>query len=243
VVEVLQIRDQSTRRPRVVRVFDYSDGADVILAHPRIKDGTGLRGATIGVELASLGIYMLARGLELNGLQLSDVTTVSADQLSMEGRFERGELDAVVTYPPTSVTILAGGGAHPVFSTAKIPGEVLDVLAIEDALIAQRPKDVERLLRAIDRAMDYEKQYPADAHRIMAEREGISPEAFATALTDGVRLVDASGQAAYFGPNGKLQEVIARTQAVLLQTQQINASSRPVAELVHDGFVTGSGAR
>lgn len=243
VVEVLQIHDQSTRRPQIVRVLDYSEGADVILAQPRIKSGAELRGARIGVELASLGVYVLARGLESHGLELSDVTAVAADQMSMEGQFDRGELDAVVTYPPISVKMLADSSAHPVFSTAGIPGEVLDVLAVEDDLIAKRPKDVQRFLHAIERAMTYEKQSPADAHQIMAEREGITPEEFAAALTNGMRLVDSSGQAAYFGSNGKLHEVVKRTESVLRQTHQITAATTQDPRVVHDGFVTLAEAR
>ena len=34
--------------------------------------------------MATLGIYVLARGLEKNGLSLSDVETVSMDQSSMK---------------------------------------------------------------------------------------------------------------------------------------------------------------
>ena len=56
VVEVLMTRDQSSRSPQIVRICDYSNGADVILAQSAITNGAGLRGARIGVELASLGV-------------------------------------------------------------------------------------------------------------------------------------------------------------------------------------------
>jgi NitT/TauT family transport system substrate-binding protein len=243
VVEVLQILDQSARKPRIVRVFDYSEGADVILARPGIPTGRELRGARIGVELASLGVYILARGLEQHGLQLSDVTMISGDQLSMEGQFDRGKLDAVVTYPPTSLKMLADSSAHAVFSTAEIPGEVLDVLAVDDALIQQRHEDVRRFLDAVERAMAYERQSPADAHAIMAEREGITAEEFAAALADGMTLVSASEQSEYLGPQGRLHEVVARTTAVLSQTQQLSPTTKPDPDVVYSGFVAAAGAR
>lgn len=234
VVEVLQIHDQSDRHPRIVRVIDYSAGADVILAHPRIQSTADLKGARIGVELASLGVYILARGLESSGLELSQVTPVAGDQLSMEEQFDRGELDAVVTYPPASVKMLAGRNAHVVFSTAEIPGEVLDVLAVEASVLETRAKDIDRMVRAIDRAMAYERTAPEDAHRIMAEREGLAPSEFALALRDGMTLVGEPDQPEYFGERGRLHEVVRRTDAVLRATRQLTSPTRSVRDVIHD---------
>ncbi|MCX6921662.1 MAG: ABC transporter substrate-binding protein, partial [Verrucomicrobia bacterium] len=95
VIEVLQARDNSSRSPQIVQVVDYSNGADVILARPGLTNGASLRGARIGLELASLGVYVLARGLERSGLSLADFKTMPMDQLSMGDAVRKGELDAV----------------------------------------------------------------------------------------------------------------------------------------------------
>lgn len=178
VIEVLQIREHSPRSPQIVQVVDYSNGADLILARPGLTNAASLRGARIGVELASLGVYVLVRGLEQGGLGLADVQPVSMDQLSMGDAFRKGELDAVVTYPPASIQLLRDTKASTVFTTAEIPGEVLDVIAVEAELNTRRPGDVARLLRAYHRAIAYARQHPAEAYRIMAGRQGITPEEF-----------------------------------------------------------------
>lgn len=226
VIEVLMVRDQSARSPQIVQVVDYSAGADVILAQPGLKTGADLRGARIGVELASLGVYVLARGLEKSGLTFSDVKAISMDQVSMEDAFRKGELDAVVTYPPTSIKLLADTQAHPVFSTAEIAGEVLDVLVVEEEVIRQRPGDVGKFLKAFQRAVAYASTNPADAYRIMAANEGISPEEFARALTDGMKLLTAADQAAYFQRGGPLATVIDATDRILRQGGQIKGPDR-----------------
>jgi len=87
VIEVLQIRDNRLREPQIVQVVDCSDGADVIIARPGFASGASLKGARVGVELASLGIYVLIRRLEKSGLSFADVETVFMDQLSMEEAF------------------------------------------------------------------------------------------------------------------------------------------------------------
>lgn len=226
VIEVLQARDQSSRSPQIVQVVDYSNGADMIVAHGRFADVAALRGARIGVELASLGIYILARALARHGLAIGDVKMISMDQLSMESGFRSGELDAVVTYPPTSVKLLRAGDAHVVFSTREIPHEVVDVLAVEQAIAAQRPDDVARFLRAYQRGLTYTRQHPADAYRAMAAREGITASEFAAALTDGLSLVDPADQAAYLGPGGSLAKVIEDVDRVLRDTGQIAGADR-----------------
>lgn len=236
VIEVLQARDQSARSPQIVQIVDYSDGADVILAQPRITTGSGLRGARIGVELASLGVYLLARGLETSGLNLADVKTVSMDQTSMEEAFRNGELDAVVTYPPFSIKLLHESKARPVFSSSQISGEVLDVIAVEADVIARRPDDVARLLQAYNRAVEYAGQHQEEAHRIMAARERITPAEFKEALTDGIKIVAATEQADYFQPGGKLATVTAASDRILRQSGQIKGPTR-TADISTAAFV------
>ncbi len=226
VIEVLQARENSSRSPQIVQIVDYSNGADVILARPGLATGANLRGARIGLELASLGVYVLARALEKNGLSLADVTMVSMNQLSMEASFRKAELDAIVTYPPTSTKLLRDSDANTVFSSTEIPGEVLDVIAVEAEVNARHPRDVAGLLRAYHRAVAYTRQNPADAHAIMAEREGLTPEEFRTALTGGIRLLSASDQAAYLRPGGKLATVVDASDRILRRSGQVKGPDR-----------------
>jgi len=225
-IEVLQIRDNSPRAPQIVQVMDYSNGADVILARPGITNIAGLRGARVGLELASLGVYVLARGLEQCGLNLADVTLVSVDQLAMADVFRKGELDAIVTYPPVSTMLLRDTQASTVFSSTQIPGEVVDVIAVEAEMVTRRAGDVAKLLRAYRRAVAYARQHPADAYRIMAAREGITPDEFCAILTNDIRMLTEADQAAYLRPDGKLAAVIDATDRILRQSGQIKGPDR-----------------
>ncbi len=226
VVEVMQARSQPGRNLQVVDVVDYSDGADVILAKPTRTGKESLRGARVGVELGSLGIYVLVRALEEQGLTLQDITAVALDQLSMKEAFRKGELDAVVTYPPILIEMMKDGKAVPVYTTAKIPGEVVDVIAIDEKMVRENTVAVSKLLNAFRRAMDFHANNPAEANKIMADRQGITPEEFAVALTDGIRLVPASEQALYLGKEGKLSVVVDRTDRILRASGQLSGEDR-----------------
>lgn len=238
VIEALVIRDQSTRSPQIIRVMDYSDGADVLLAQPWITSGAQLRGARVGVELATLPVYVLGRGLEALGLRVADVRTSSTDQATMEEAFRRGELDALVTYPPASVKLTRDLKTATLFSSADVPGEILDVLLVEADTARTRAADVAAMLRAHDRARRFAREHPAEAHAIMARREGVTAEEFGASLTGGVVLVEAGAQAPYFGASGRLQGIITRADRLLRDTGQVSRPAR-AAGLVSGAFLDG----
>lgn len=237
VIEVLQARQDHKRNLQIVDVVDYSDGADEVLARPERKD---LRGARVGVELGSLGIYVLVRALEQNGLSLTDITAVNMDQLSMQEAFQKGEIDAMVTYPPVSVAIKKDGKAHALFTTASIPGEVVDVIAIDEQIVLKRTDEVRRLLSAFHRAMEFTAKEPTIAIPIMADREGISPADFSAALQDGVKLVPRADQAIYLRPGGKLTSVIDASDRIMRASRQITGPDRRQGSMT-DRFVIPAG--
>ena len=226
VTEVLTARDHSPRSPQIVHVMDYSDGADMIVAQAGITDCADLKGRRVGVELSTIGVYVLARALEKHGLSLTDVTAVPMNQTDMEKAMNQGDLDAAVVYPPFSVTLLRDGKATAVFSSTEIPGEVVDVLAVDAEIARTRPNDVAKLLRTFWRAVAYAQQNPEEAHGIMAAREGLTPAEFREALTVGLKMVPQSDQAGYLRPGGKLAAVIDASDRILRQTGQVKGPDR-----------------
>ena len=86
-----------------------------------------------------------------------------------------------------------------------------------------------QIVQVVDyhRAIAYTRQNPADAHRIMAEREGLTPEEFRAALTGGIQLLSESDQADYLRPGGKLAAVIDRSDRILRQSGQIKGPRSP----------------
>lgn len=223
VIEVLLARERSPENAlSITRVVDSSHGADVILARGSSKEMSSLKGKRVGVELGSLGVYVLARALESAHLSLSDVVPVAADQATMATNLLGSkELDAIVTYPPTSVAVSASSDVVEVFSTKAIPGEVVDVLAFTDAAIKARPKDLDAVAKAFAEAIEHSKTHPED-FRIMGQREGLSEDAFQAALRDGMVVYSSDDQRQFFGATGTLRRVIRKSCQVLAETKQLS---------------------
>lgn len=225
IIEVLMARDASSRDLRIVRVVDFSNGGDMIVARKNVRSMRALRGARIGVELSSLGVYVLARALEKEGMALTDVELVSKDQRSMGEALLEGRLDAVVTYPPESESLLASPGFHAVFTSREIPGEIVDVLALSSGVLRKRPEQVAAFLGAVDRAFAYLKEVPEDALRALAPRMELSPDQLKTVLESEIALVAPLEQEAYLGEGGKLRPTIDAVAATLRQVDVL--SGRP----------------
>lgn len=214
-VELLRARAVGGREPRVVCVTDYSAGADVVLARADIADVTALRGRRVGVEPGSLNVYILARALQIAGVPLNAVEMVGLDPLQMESAFAAGEVDAVVCYPPVSARLLARDDVHAVFTSASLPGEVVDVLAFDSETVLKRGHDVAGVLRAFERARRWAAENPDEAARIMGERIGMDAASFRATLESGVALVSLADQAEFLRPGGRVSTTLTAIERML----------------------------
>jgi NitT/TauT family transport system substrate-binding protein len=213
--QVLQNRDQLTRKMQIPLVIDFSDGADLLMAKPEIADVRSLRGHRVGVGLGPLDIFFLTRALELHGMTLQDISLVYVRTADMAEALSKGKVDAVTAYPPNSTEIENAGIARTIFTSSRIPGEIVDVLALDEAVIRERPDDVAGVIRAFYRAVRFAQEHPEEAWQIMSARERVTPEEFRAALQTGITLVPLADQPKFLGKDSTLPGVVARVSQVL----------------------------
>jgi NitT/TauT family transport system substrate-binding protein len=113
----------------VIWLFNISDGADQLIARPGITQISELKGKRIGIESNALGAYLWQRFLTLNQLNPVDYETVGLDLAAHAQTLANGEVDAVMTFEPEKSKLLRMG-AHTLFTSKEVPGEVLDVLIV-----------------------------------------------------------------------------------------------------------------
>jgi NitT/TauT family transport system substrate-binding protein len=213
--QVLQNRDQLKRKMQVPLVIDFSDGADLIMARPGIADLRGLRGRRIGVTPSPLDMFFLTRALEVSGMTLQDVSLVYVRTADLVDVLRTGKVDAVTAYPPNSTEIENAGLARTIFSSSRLPGEIVDVLALDAEIIRKRPDDVAGVIRAFYRAVRFAQEHPEEAWQIMSERERVTPEDFREALQSGITLVPLAEQERFLSDESRLPAVVARVSKLL----------------------------
>jgi len=122
-----------------VIIGDFSNGNDGIVS----KNGDGLAdlaGETVNLVQFSVSHYLLARALEEAGLSERDLTlenTSDADIVSIYKASER--VDTVVTWNPLLTEIMAEPGATLVYDSSDIPGEIIDMLALNTGTLEDNP--------------------------------------------------------------------------------------------------------
>lgn len=204
-IEVALAEINSAQGPPVpILVTDASEGADFILAKPTVKSVAELKGRRIGVEPASLGIFILDRALDRHGLTRADVIPTPMGQEELRSALASDTVSAVVTYAPYSVEILKDG-AVPLFTTREIPEEVMDTVSISPAALKRFPGVADAFVAVWADAMTIFEKDRDESIAAMAARQRITPAEFLESL-NGLRLIPAHEQKALLAPGGSLQQ-------------------------------------
>lgn len=167
--------------PRVILAVDISHGADVVVGRKGMQGMKDLKGKRIAVESGALGAFVLSRALALNGMSAADVTIVHLESNEHPRAFEKGEVDAAVTFDPFR-SQLVRAGAVALFDSSQIPGEIVDLIAVRASALNKQPNALRMLLTGWFKATDYLRREPKDAARRMGLRQQASAEQFLETL-------------------------------------------------------------
>ncbi|MGA1868451.1 MAG: putative urea ABC transporter substrate-binding protein [bacterium] len=161
----------------VLIMGDFSNGNDAILT----RDGigiAGLKGKDIYLVELSVSHYLLARCLEMNGLKEKDVRIVNTSDSDIGPVFLSNKSQkAVVTWNPIVMEIEQVPGISKIYTSANIPGEILDLMVVSTDVLNKNPDFGKALTGAWYEVMDMmSKRGPvADkALTYMAESAGTS---------------------------------------------------------------------
>lgn len=159
---------------RIVLVFDYSNGADSIIAKDYIKKPSDLIGKRIGVEDSALGKYMLKRFLDKTGLKREDITVVYLELHEHSKAFLESKVDAIITFEPEKSRILSKEG-WVIFSSKDIPNEIIDVMVVKKEFLDKNIEKVKELIEGYYEAFNY-FQRSEDAIDMVVKRQHLSKE-------------------------------------------------------------------
>ena len=121
-----------------VIVGDFSNGNDAVI----LKDKTtlaDLKGQPVNLVEYSVSHYLLARALESAGMSEKDVNVVNTSDPDMVGAFQTADVTAMVTWNPMVAEILKLPDAHKVFDSTQIPGEIIDMMVANTAVLKDNP--------------------------------------------------------------------------------------------------------
>jgi len=119
---------------------DFSNGNDGIVAKSGLEL-KGLKGEKINLVELSVSHYLLARALDSVKLTEKELTVVNTSDADIVSAFSSSDdVKVVVTWNPQLTEVLKHPGAKRLFDSSQIPGEIIDLMVVNTATLADNPK-------------------------------------------------------------------------------------------------------
>ncbi|MCU0832645.1 MAG: putative urea ABC transporter substrate-binding protein [Rhizobiaceae bacterium] len=221
-------------------IGDYSNGNDGIV----LKDKAALadiKGQTVNLVELSVSHYLLARALDTVGLSEKDITLVNTSDADMVAAFATPEVTAAVTWNPLLSEIAATPGATKVFDSSGIPGEIIDAMVVNTAVLADNPAFGKALTGAWYEMMTLMQSASPEgtaALEAMAAASGTDLAGFKAQL-DTTKMFYAPAEAVAFASAPELPKTM-RFVADFLFAKGILGTNAPSADFVGIAFADGS---
>lgn len=121
-------------------VGDFSNGNDGVVLKGTGKSLKDIKGQNVNLVELSVSHYLLARGLETVGLKEKDIKVVNTSDADIVAAFQTPDVTAVTTWNPLLSEVVATPNTSMVFDSAKIPGEIIDLMVVNSKTLADNPK-------------------------------------------------------------------------------------------------------
>lgn len=224
---------------RIFMVQDFSNGADVLLAHENMQALAGIKGKTIGVENNAFGAYFLIRILQEAGLDMSEIRFKSLEFGEQRSAFENNEVDLLITYEPLAGVLLAQG-AHSVFDSRRLPAEVIDVFVTTVDYYCRHREKIAYFTKGWHASRLLLEQEPEKALALIRRAVNLGPEHAAKALAK-LTFPDVDVNRALM--NGSDERLWLGIEKVSINLVNVGLISRPVSVeqlLVNDSDCPGA---
>jgi NitT/TauT family transport system substrate-binding protein len=192
-------------RSVMIMLTDYSNGNDMIVGKPGTKSLADLKGKKVGIEVGLVEHLLLIHGLQKEGIKEGDVSLVNTKTNETPQVLSSGDVTAIGAWQPIAGQAMKGApGAHPLYTSAKAPGLIYDVLTVSPTSYAARKAEWSKVAGVWDKVVSYinDPKTQADAVKIMAARVGVPAEDY-TKLLGGTKLLTlAEGKKIYVDAEG-----------------------------------------
>ena len=152
--------------------------------------------------------------------------------------FIAGRVPTAVTWEPHLSLVRKNKAGKVLVDSSKTPGVIVDVVELSCDVINERPEDVKALIAGLYKAVEYSKENPQEAYKIMAKGVGgylADPKDFADAAAN-VRFYDKAMNESLMTPQGSIKDLIKVADKTWskLQERELNVS---YDDLVDSSFI------
>ncbi|MBI4596138.1 MAG: NrtA/SsuA/CpmA family ABC transporter substrate-binding protein [Candidatus Tectomicrobia bacterium] len=135
-----------------------------------IKDISNLKGKKIGVVRKTIAEFYLGRFLDLNGINIGQVTLIDVSPSRSEDAIIRGDVDAIISRPPYIRPIEERLGVNAVIWPAQSGQALYAILIGRNDWITGHPEPIKRLLSSLAQAEEYIIHHSAETKAILQKK-------------------------------------------------------------------------
>lgn len=226
----------------IVMAIDESVGGDGIVANKSIQKFQDMRGKRVAFQRGLPSEFFMRALLQQNGMRLEELNAVDMETAQAGAAFIAKQLDAAGVWEPWLTKAQEEGGGHVLASTKDYPNLIVDCLAFNKDVVAQHPEDVQKIVNAILKAIDFWKQNPQEANAIMAPHFQVDAAKYAVILS-GAKFSDLARNQQYFGSAsapGPIFDVGRQASTIWLEAKAIQVPVKPES-IISTNFVQGGG--
>ncbi|MGB8507479.1 MAG: ABC transporter substrate-binding protein [Pyrinomonadaceae bacterium] len=183
---------------KTVMAIDASNGGDGIVAVEGINSIEDLKGKEVAFPSGLPSHFFLYSVLKEHGMKMSDIKPIIMDADQAGAAFASGKIDVAVTWEPWLSKAREVGRGHVLVNSKTHPGDIEDVLFMREDVVSKRPEDIEGLIKAWYKAVDFVSSNPDEAKAIMGKAFNL-PDDKVTTLLPGIRYEGKEGNRAAFG--------------------------------------------
>lgn len=183
-MDALTIPAAGGKDTTAIIVGDYSNGNDGILLKGA-NSLSAIKGRQAYLVELSVSHYLLARGLDKAGLKAPDVKTINTSDADIVAAFGAPDVTAAVAWNPQLSVMKAQKDVNLVFSSADIPGEILDLMVVDTATLKANPNLAKALVGIWYETVALMQRQDAEgkaARAAMAKLSGATPDMFDSQL-------------------------------------------------------------
>ena len=184
VVPVLQAELQS---PGKLKIFSVSEitpqkpfDALLVKEGSPIEGLSDLSGKRIGVFPGSTATNLLKKYLKDKGIDVSAITFVPMSPQEHLAALLQGQVDVIFAYEPTIAIALSGDGVRQIHGSVyaqMLSPNPISVSVVSTAFLQKHPEAAIKVIRALEKAMNYMKQQDKEARQLLIERMKLSDDA------------------------------------------------------------------
>jgi NitT/TauT family transport system substrate-binding protein len=165
-------------RIRTIGCIDKLDFAFLLGRKDRgIEKVSDLKGKRVGTQRGTILDFYLGRFLELNGMNMQDITFVDVKTLPESvNAIINGSVDAVATDGPYASSIKDTLGANAVVWQVQSSQSFYLLMVSNEEWIKRHPELVTRFLKSLAQAQDFTINHPAEAKAIVQKRLNVDAD-------------------------------------------------------------------